>query len=82
MRFQLDPAFNSKMAKVTVTYLDKGTGVWSLGVSGKDGTRIENGNSGEWKTKTVILPDVSEIVLNYESGEDTVFHLIEVEKTS
>jgi hypothetical protein len=24
---------------------------------------------------------VSEIVLNYESGEDTIFHLIEVEKT-
>jgi hypothetical protein len=81
MRFQLDPAFYSKMAKVTVTYLDKGTGVWSLGVPGKDGTRIENTNSGEWKTKTVTLPEVSEIVLNYESGEDTIFHLIEVEKT-
>jgi len=82
MRFQLDPAFNSKMAKVTVTYLDKGTGVWSHGIPGKDGTRIENSNSGEWKTKTVTLPEVSEIVLNYESGEDTVFHLLEVEKTS
>jgi hypothetical protein len=27
------------------------------------------------------LPEVSEIVLNYESGDDTIFHLIEVEKT-
>ena len=81
MRFQLDPAFHSKMAKVTVTYLDQGTGAWSLGVPGKDGTRVQNNNSGEWKTKTVILPEVSEIVLNYESGDDTIFHLIEVEKT-
>lgn len=80
MRFQLDSAFASKIAKVTVTYLDKGTGAWSIGLQGKDpAARIDNTNSGEWKTKTVVLQEVSEIILNYESGDDTIFHLIEVE---
>ncbi len=81
MRFQLDPAFKAKDVKVNVTYLDKGTGAWSIGIQGKvDTTLIENRNSGDWKTKTVTSSDVSEVVLRHESGDDTLFHLIEVEK--
>lgn len=81
MRFQLDAGFNAKKVKVTVTYLDKGTGSWSIGLPGKDGTKIfQNKNSGGWKTQTVTSSGISDIVLNYESGDDTIFHLIEVDR--
>lgn len=81
MRFRLAPEFKPKDVKVNVTYLDKGTGAWSIGLQGKDGaTRIKNNNSGEWKTATVTFSEISEIVLKHESGDDTVFHLIEVER--
>ena len=79
MRFQLDPGFNAKGIDVTVTYLDKGTGSWSLGVPGKEAkTSIQNADSGAWKSKTVSLSGVMELSLKYESGDDTVFHIIEV----
>ena len=81
MRFQLDAGFNAKQVKVTVTYLDKGTGSWSIGLPGKDGAKIfQNENSGRWKTQTVTSSGISDIVLNYESGDDTIFHLIEVDR--
>jgi hypothetical protein len=81
MRFQLDAGFNAKKAKVTVTYLDKGTGSWSIGLPGKDGaTRFQKRNSGAWKTKTVTFSGISDLVLKYESGDDTIFHLIEVDR--
>ena len=81
MRFQLDPEFKAKDVKVNVTYLDKGTGVWSIGLEGKGGTtQIENNDSGEWKTKTVSFPGGGGIMLKHESGDDTVFHLIEVKR--
>jgi len=81
MRFQLDAGFNAKEVKVSVTYLDKGTGSWSIGLPNKSGaTRIQNTNSGEWKTKTVTFSGLTELVLNHESGDDTVFHLIELER--
>ena len=81
MRFQLDAGFNAKKLKVTITYLDKGTGSWSIGLPGMDGTKIfQNKNSGEWKTQTVTSSGFSDLVLNYESGDDTTFHLIEVDR--
>jgi hypothetical protein len=81
MRFQLDAGFNAKQVKVTVTYLDKGTGSWSIGLPGKDVAKIfQNKNSGGWKTQTVTSSGISDIVLNYESGDDTIFHLIEVDR--
>jgi hypothetical protein len=79
MRFQLDASFKAKSVTVSVTYLDQGTGSWSIGLPAKDGsTLIQNTDSGGWKTKTVTLAGVTELVLNYESGDDTVFHLVEV----
>ena len=81
MRFQLDAGFNTKKVKVTVTYLDKGTGSWSIGLPGKDAAKIfQNKNSGGWKTETVTSSGISDLVLKYESGDDTTFHLIEVDR--
>ena len=66
---------------MNVIYLDKGTGSWSIGLPNKSGaTRIQNTNSGEWKTKTVTFSGLTEIGLTHESGDDAVFHLIEVER--
>jgi len=81
MRFRLDAGFHAKKVRVNLIYLDKGTGSWSIGLAEKkDATHIQNTDSGEWKTKTVTFSGVTDLVLNYESGDDTVFHLIEVER--
>ena len=81
MHFQLDAGFNAQKVKVTVTYLDKGTGSWSIGLPGKDDTKIfQNKNSGGWKTESVTSSGISDLVLKYESGDDTTFHLIEVDR--
>jgi hypothetical protein len=81
MRFQLDAGFNAQQAKVTVTYLDKGTGSWSIGLLGKDYAKVfQNENSGRWKTQTITPSEISDLVLMYESGDDTIFHLIEVDR--
>ena len=81
MRFQLDAGFNAQQTKVTVTYLDKGTGSWSIGHLGKDYAKVfQNENSGRWKTQTITLSGISDLVLMYESGDDTIFHLIEVDR--
>ena len=83
LRFQLDPSFAAKEVKVSVTYLDQGTGSWSIGIPGKEGaTRIQNTNSRDWRTQVVSLSGVTELVLNYESGDNTLFHLIEVERAA
>ena len=85
LRFRLNEKFEGDRVEVRVTYLDRGTGQWSLGVSGKSGGKqMYNSNSGEWKTLRVevsrnILRD-AELMLNYEGGEDTVFHMVEVER--
>ena len=83
LRFQLDPGFAAKQVKVRVTYLDQGTGSWSIRLPGLEGvTRIQNTNLREWRTQVISLSDVTELVLQHESGEDTVFHLIEVERAA
>ena len=83
LRFQLDPRFAAKQVKVSVTYLDQGTGSWSIGIPGKEGaTRIQNTNSRDWRTEVVSLSRVTELVLNYETGDNTLFHLIEVERAA
>ncbi len=83
LRFQLDPRFAAKQVKVSVTYLDQGTGSWSIGIPGKEGaTRIQNTNSRDWRTQVVSLSGVTELVLNYETGDNTLFHLIEVERAA
>jgi len=85
MRFQLDEAFQAETIEINVTYLDQGRGIWSLGFFGSPGTeRVQNANSGRWKTMTVTMPRVrlrgTQLELNYETGADTVFHMIEIER--
>jgi hypothetical protein len=81
MRFQLDKDFGAKDVNVHITYLDKGTGSWSIGKTGVANPEIvKNTNTGEWKTASIALSGATELVLRYESGDDSVFHLIEVER--
>jgi hypothetical protein len=75
MRFKLYDAFMAKTIKVRVTYLDRGRGRWSI-----CGKEVQNRDSGLWKTETSLLKGVTELELNYGSGDDTVFHLIEIER--
>ena len=66
---------------MTVTYLDKGKGVWSIGLAGaKEPTVVKNTDSGKWKTKTVRFSQVGEFDLRYVEGADTSFHLVEVDR--
>jgi hypothetical protein len=83
MRFQLDETFQASAITVSLTYLDKGTGTWSIGTSGRlNSTRVQNTNSGLWKTETVSLPGsaVGELLLKHEAGDDTIFHMVEIER--
>ncbi len=83
MRFKLDETFKAKAVTVSVTYLDKGTGTWSMGIFGSSGTkRVQNTSSGLWKTEMVSLPGLAlgELMLRHERGDDTVFHLVEIER--
>lgn len=70
---------------IRVTYLDRGRGQWSLEVSGENEKKIvRNSDSGEWKTLTVEIKELrdAELRLNYEGGDDTVFHRVEIEKAA
>ena len=83
MRFELDEAFQAGTIEVNVTYLDRGRGSWSLGVRGSPEKDVfRNTGSGQWKTVEITIPRErlrhAPLLLNYESGDDTVFHLIEI----
>ena len=84
MRFQLDKSFNAEKVQVSVTYLDRGTGSWTLGVPGKAFKQVTNKGSGKWKNLKVTVPRKAlknaELLLNYEGGDDTIFHMIEIER--
>lgn len=81
MRFHLNSNFSAKTVKVSVTYLDKGKGIWSIGLSGQEKvTLVQNTDSGKWITKSIKSSIFSELSLNYVSGDDTLFHLIEVDR--
>lgn len=87
MCFRLAENFNAEHIGVRITYLDRGEGRWSLGVSGQSGKRqVRNTDSGEWKTLTVSMARNvlrnAELLLQHEGGGDTVFHMIEIEKES
>ena len=85
MRFRLDEAIAADQIAVRVTYLDRGLGAWSLGVSNSPEKEVvHNVDSGRWKTITVSMPQErlrdAELLLNHESGADTIFHMIEIER--
>jgi len=85
LRFKIDENFNADQVEVRVTYLDRGQGSWSLGVSDNSVKKlVHNSNSGKWKTIIVEMSGKvlhgTELQLNYEDGDDTIFHMLEVEK--
>lgn len=83
MHFKLDETFKAKAVTVSVTYFDKGTGTWSLGIPGKTAAkRVQNTGSGLWKLETFSLPGsaLDELLLKHEEGDDTVFHMVEIER--
>ncbi len=87
LRFHLHEKFNAEEIKVRIVYLDRGQGRWSLGVSGKSGRKqMRNSNSGEWKTLEIPMPRKvlhnAELLLRYEGGNDTVFHMVEISSSS
>ena len=86
MRFELDEAFQADTIVVNVTYLDRGRGAWSLGVlDSPEKELFRNTDTGQWKTVKITTPrrrlQNAQVLLNYEDGDDTVFHMIEVERT-
>lgn len=85
MRFELDEAFQANTIVVNVTYLDQGRGTWSLSVYGwPEKDLLHNSDSGQWKTVKISMPRQrlrgAQLLLNYEGGDDTVFHMIEIER--
>ena len=84
MQFRLDEAFNAKAARVKITYLDEGLGEWSLFAGQKKALDVRNTDSGLWK---VLEASVSgselkrvEFSLRHKKGDDTIFHMIEIER--
>lgn len=85
MNFRLDERFDAEQVDVRITYLDRGRGSWSVGASGDEiKQRVRNSDSGEWKTLALRMPRSSlrnsVLELNYVGGEDTIFHMVEVER--
>ncbi|MCK9478192.1 MAG: hypothetical protein M0R40_01650 [Firmicutes bacterium] len=95
MKFKLDDEFfrdNKKPqnVKMSVTWLDRGTGSWSLEYARLSGTvealYITNTDSGEWRTAEVTLIgavfngelDGADLILRHKIGEDTIFHMLEL----
>jgi hypothetical protein len=78
---------------IHVTYFDKGTGIWSLHYVSPGGIKqvckVVNTGKGEWMVKNLNIKDAlingkaakgSDFILKYEDGDDTIFHMIEVER--
>lgn len=97
MFFALDRHFfNSQegvhAVKLSITYFDKGNGVWSLnyhnGKIKKEALKVRGSQTGRWVTKTLILKAAfgghlehsTDLSLKYVSGDDTLFSLIELER--
>lgn len=78
--------------KLSIAYFDKGKGSWSLHYAGPSGTnteacRVQCRNSGKWVVKEIELANFSaahtlehgaDLSLRYESGDDTLFSLLEL----
>lgn len=89
----LDNSFKASLSgsvSVTVTYLDKGTGSWTLQYgTGSDNSFVQKKyNTNTWQQTTVSVP-VSSLTGNLSggsdltltaNGSDTYFHMIEVDR--
>jgi hypothetical protein len=80
-------------ARVRVVYLDRGKGRWALTYRGRRGEEkaftVECGNSGKWLEKRAVIEGAyfsgglargADLVLKHIGGDDTLFHMIELER--
>lgn len=93
---EFTPTSGKTKLKVKIIWLDKGYGKWALLYDAKNNPdkqafTIENNNTGEWLEKSIIINDAflknrgmngSDFTLKNLSDENTIFHLIEVEKST
>ena len=89
MLFKINDQFlkSTQNLVVTITYLDKGHGAWTIGETGSELGTIKCRDTGEWKkaqfTYFVSLNNDQQkydFALQKISGDDVIFHLIEIEK--
>jgi hypothetical protein len=77
--------------RLRVVYLDQGSGAWSLIYNSPTGPTaaitVKCGNTGKWIDKHIDIPNAiftrslpggADLTLKYKSGDDTIFHLIEL----
>ena len=83
----------SNMIKVRIIYLDRGNGQWGLFCNRNNkeeaAYEVRCQNSESWKEKTVIINQAlfngslergADLILKHLGGDDTIFHLIEIER--
>jgi hypothetical protein len=96
LAFDLHDAFlgKGKAVEVRIVWLDEGKAEWKLcynapGNPAKTALTVANSDSGEWKERTVVLPDFlpenkgpsgADLHLECSANGDLVLHLIEVTK--
>lgn len=97
MVFRLDPDFYTDPAsphdvRLTVTWLNQGTGSWSLSYANAEGSEthinVHNTGTGDWISQSFVLKRArftgalsgGDLILRHTSGEDTIFHMIELER--
>jgi hypothetical protein len=82
--------------KVKIIWLDKGYGQWSLlydakNKPGRTAFTVKNNDTGKWIEKSIVLNDAflqnscekgADFILKNLSEENTVFHIIEIEKSN
>jgi hypothetical protein len=79
--------------RLRVVYLDRGKGRWELVYASPQGEKtartVELTGSGKWREITLTLPDAvwngslaggGDLALRHAGGEDTVFHLLELQR--
>jgi len=86
-------AGQQQSARARIVYLDRGEGLWEF-VYNRNGTetsgcKVKCRNSGMWREKTVMLNQAlftgslergADLVLRHLGGDDTIFHLVELER--
>ncbi len=96
MYFALDPDFFAggvaDRVKLTITYLDNADSVWEVCYGTRSGTEcrvVMGSGSNSWKQVDFILSDVlfqkvldrdSDLIIRDKSGDDTIFHMIEIDR--
>jgi len=78
-------------ATLRIVYLDQGAGSWELvyatAAGEKVARRVTNTDTGEWRDLTLTLDDAvwnhrlpggGDLALRHVSGEDTIFHMLEL----